>query len=160
MPAKIRKPVNALTPGDLLASPVWEFALDEEGEPNQDETTVRPYLLIGSLNPSAGMFIVAADFWLADGTKMLGYLTPPATNARVPRTNHPYIVTDRGQVGFWCGACPPEPERAYHLLGRDATSVFPVRFKSVVPFTGGPVAGTVPGFLCLEGDLRTVRVVQ
>jgi hypothetical protein len=40
---KIRKSVTALTLEDLREHSVWEFALDEEGEPGQDETTVRPY---------------------------------------------------------------------------------------------------------------------
>ena len=39
---KIRKQVYELTVDDFTEFPVWEFALDEEGEENQDEATVRP----------------------------------------------------------------------------------------------------------------------
>jgi hypothetical protein len=37
-----RKPVNELTPSDLVAFPVWEYANDEEELPGRDETWVRP----------------------------------------------------------------------------------------------------------------------
>lgn len=39
---KTRKPVNKLTPEDLVTFPIWEFASDEEGVEGQDETWVRP----------------------------------------------------------------------------------------------------------------------
>src|SRR5689334_18367596 len=39
---KTRKPVTELTPADLEVYPVWEFAIDEESVPGQDETWVRP----------------------------------------------------------------------------------------------------------------------
>jgi hypothetical protein len=37
-----RKPVDELTASDLEAFPVWEFAMDEEGVEEQDETWVKP----------------------------------------------------------------------------------------------------------------------
>jgi hypothetical protein len=43
MPIPTRKQVYDLTLADFDAAPVWEFALDEEAVPGQDETTVRPY---------------------------------------------------------------------------------------------------------------------
>ena len=159
MPAKIRKQVYKLTLQDLMSSPVWEFALDEEGEPDQDEATVRPLALSGPLDPTVGMYIVAARFWLADGTEMRGYLTLPSGDDRGLGTVQPQIVTECGQVGFWCGRCPPYTARAYRLLGRDAASAFPIRFASAVSLVGGAVAGTVPGFMCLESDFATVRTV-
>ena len=73
--SKIRKPVFKLDLDDLVLSPVWEFALDEEGEPDQDETTVRPYPCPGALAPADGMFVVRARFHLADGTTMSGYMS-------------------------------------------------------------------------------------
>ena len=160
MPTKIRRQVYELTLSDLSSSPAWEFALDEEGEPDQDEATVRPYPFTGSVDPSVGMLIVAARFWLADGTEMRGYLTPPSSDDRSLGTIQPQIVTDGGQVSFWLGRCPPNKIRAYQLLGRDAESVFPIRFESAVPLLGGAVFGTVPGFLCLESDFQIVRTVK
>src|SRR5512132_118621 len=40
--AAIRKQVTDLRPDDLAPYPIWEFALDEEGEEGQDEETVKP----------------------------------------------------------------------------------------------------------------------
>src|SRR5262252_1978828 len=40
---RVRKQVFDLTVEDLDRYPVWEFALDEEGDEGQDEATVRPY---------------------------------------------------------------------------------------------------------------------
>ena len=160
MHTKVRKQVYKLKPDNLSLSPVWEFALDEEGEPEQDEATVRPHPISGILDPSVGMLIVAARFWLVDGTQLHGYLTPPLSDNRSLSTIQPQIVTDRGQISFWCGRCPPDTARAYHLLGRNAASVFPIHFESTVPLVGGPVSGTLPGFMCLESDFETVRTVQ
>ena len=38
----IRKQVFDLRPEDFASTPIWEFALDEEGASGQDEATVRP----------------------------------------------------------------------------------------------------------------------
>lgn len=160
MPSNLRKQVYNLTLADLSISQVWEFALDEEGVVGQDEATVRPYPRPGPLHATAGMFIVAARFWLADGREMRGYLTPPSTDDRSLGTIQPQIVTDRGQVSFWCGCLPPDTARVYQLLGGDAASVFPVRFESAVQLVGGAVSGTLSGLLCLERDFKTVRTVK
>ena len=156
---KIRKQVYQLTLEDLSKSPVWEFALDEEGEEGQDEATVRPYELSSVLDPSDGMFVVRAVFTLADGSSLQGYLTPPVQGESDIGTLQPIVVTERGQVGFWCGMAVPDSARLarlYALLGRDAGRVFPVRFESEVDLTSGKVAGSIPGFLVLE-DLLTQK---
>jgi hypothetical protein len=54
---KIRKQVYELTTDDLEHFPVWEFALDEEGDEVQDEATVRPRESSAPLNPEEGMFL-------------------------------------------------------------------------------------------------------
>jgi hypothetical protein len=160
MTAKIRRRVYELTLDDLWASPVWEFALDEEGEAGQDETTMRPHPVSGAVDPSVARLIVAARFWLADGTQLRGYLTPPLTDDRSLGTIQPQIVTEVGQVGFWCGRLRPDTVRAYQLLGREAASVFPIHFESAVPLIGGRVTGMIPGFLYLEADFETERACQ
>lgn len=147
---KIRKQVYELTPQDLGARPVWEFALDEEGEEGQDEATVRPWEGTEPLNPADGMFVVRAAFTLADGSRFMGYLTPPVQGDRSVGTIQPIIVTPKGQVMFWCGAIAPSAEvirNAYATLGREATATFPCRYSSEVSLVGGPIAGTVNGFL-------------
>lgn len=156
---KIRKQVYGLTLDDLSRFPVWEFALDEEGEAGQDEATVRPYQFSGKLDAADGMFVVRASFALADGSRFMGYLTPPVQGDDGLGTLQPIIVTEQGQVGFWCGVIEPDAARLshfYQLLGRDASQVFPVRFESEVDLVSGNVAGRVPGFLVLE-DFRTQK---
>src|SRR6185436_19790600 len=118
---KIRKSVSELSTGDLEAHPVWEFALDEEGDEGQDETTVRPHPVSGELDPSAGMFVVCARFRLADGSEARGYLTPPVQGDDSLGTLQPVVVTGQGQVLFWWGSIfPPQEEivASYQRLGK------------------------------------------
>src|SRR5580765_5204572 len=98
MERRIRKQVYELSLQDLHSSPVWEFALDEEGAEGQDEATVRPYEISGPIDPAEGMFIIRAAFILRDGTKMVGYLTPPFQGDGTLGTLQPVIITKDGQV--------------------------------------------------------------
>jgi hypothetical protein len=152
---KIRKPVFKLELPDLARCPVWEFALDEEGEEDQDETTVRPFSVGRALDPAEGMFVVRARFELADGTKMAGYLTPAAEGEKELGTLQPVIVTPEGQVSFWEGMYSPTPDEIrenYRRLGKSsADQVFPIQFESEVEIVGGAVHGEIPGFLVLDG---------
>ncbi len=154
---RIRKQVYELTLDDLRKFPVWEFRLDQEGEGGRDECTVQPYTAPGPLDPAECMFVVRAVFILADGSRMQGYLTPPARGDADIGTLQPIIVTDRGQVRFWCGITAPDLKRltrSYDRLGKDARHVFPVQFESDVKLVGGPIRGSVQGFLVLE-DFQT-----
>jgi hypothetical protein len=161
---KIRKQVYELKLDDFVKHAVWEFALDEEGEEGQDEATVRPFTPTGALNPSYGMFVVRADFRLADGTQMHGYLTPPVQGNSSLGTLQPIIITDRGQVFFWCGTITPAVAHLadnYARLGKDAAGTFPITFQSAVPLIGGTVSGSLPGFLVLESVTSDrTKVVQ
>jgi len=105
------------------------------------------------------MFVVRAVFTLADGSRLQGYFTPPGRGDASIGTLQPIIVTDRGQVRFWCGTTAPSSKRlaqSYELLGKDARNVFPVQFESDVDLLGGPVKDSVPGFLVLK-DFQTRR---
>ena len=158
--SRIRRQVYDLGVDDLDRHPVWEFALDEEGEEGQDEATVRPYEVSGAVDPSAGMFIVRAWLSLADGTLIRGYLTPPVQGDSTLGTLQPAAVLEAGQVTFWCGMLEPEPAyiaASYARLGKSsAAQVFPINFESDVELVGGSVKGEVPGFVVLE-DFRTMR---
>jgi hypothetical protein len=156
---RVRKQVYELTLDDLSKFPIWEFKLDEEGEEGRDESTVRPYTALGPLDPAERMFVVRATFTLADGSKMQGYCTPPLRGDASIGALQPIIVTERGQVRFWCGTTEPDSKRlarSYEWLGKDARRVFPVHFESDVELVSGPVKGHVPGFLVLE-DFQTRR---
>jgi len=156
---RVKRQVYELTLHDLRTFPVWEFRLDGEGEAGQDESTVRPYTAPCPLDPTDHMFIVRTVFTLTDGSRMQGYCSPPRRGDTSLSTLQPIIVTDRGQVRFWCGTAVPSSKRmadSYELLGKDARQVFPVQFESRVELVGGPVKGSVPGFLVLE-DFQTRR---
>jgi len=154
---RVRKQVYELALHDLNTFPVWEFRVDEKDEEGQDESTVRPYTASGPLDPADRMFVVRAVFTLADGSRMQGYLTPPVRDDDGPGTLQPVIVTSGGQVRLWCGTAAADSKRlarSYELLGKDAGRVFPLQFECEVDLVGGPVRGTVPGFLVLE-DFQT-----
>jgi hypothetical protein len=149
--------VYELTLDDLDHSPIWEFRLDATDEKSQDESTVRPYTASSPLDPAGRMFIVRAAFTLADGSKMKGYLTPPGRGDSNLGQVQPIIISSRGQVRFWCGTGTFDSKRLarnYDFLGKDAQHLFPLRFESEVEIAGGPVSGTLPGFLVLE-DFQT-----
>jgi hypothetical protein len=161
---RIRRQVYELTLSDLERFPVWEFALDKEGEEGQDEATVRPYDPNGPLDPADGMFIVRTSLTLSDGTRLKGYLTPPSQGEKDLSTLQPAVVVPSGQVSFWCGMIVPPPThiaKSYALLGKASPAqVFPLRFESDVDLIGGPIAGDVPGFLILEDfETRRTRVI-
>ena len=160
---RIRKQVYELTRDDLSKFPVWEFALDEEGEAGHDEATVRPYEISNALDLD-GMFVVRATFILADGSAMQGYLTPPVQGDNGLGTLQPVIITDRGQVLFWCGVLQPDAQilaQSYARLGRSAVRVFPIQATSDVEWINPPIRATIPGFVVLEdfttGMTRTVN---
>ena len=160
---KIRKQVYELTLDDVSKFPVWEFALDEEGEEGQDEATVRPVQISGRLDPTDGPFIIRALFTLADGTQMRGCLTTPTDADDGLGTLQPVIITEHGQLLFWHGVIAPSAQivaESYAKLEREAARVFPIQVASDVELVGAPIHAIIPGFLVLEdwktGKTRTV----
>lgn len=155
----IRRQIYELTPKDLQTFPIWEFKLDETTESGQDELTVRPCVVSGPLDPADRMFVVRAVFTLADGSMKRGYVTPPGRGDTDVGALQPIIVTDQGQVRFWCGTSVPSQKRlmrSYQWLNKEANQVFPLLFESEVELADGPVRGSIPGFLVME-DFQTRR---
>ncbi len=153
---KVRKQVYELTMDDLVDIPVWEFALDEEGEDGQDEATVRPSRAPLPLDASEAMYVVRALFSLADGTRHIGYLTPGHAADDLGSVQ-PMIITPQGQVIFWMGGAGGDTTPLYQKLGKTAAQTFPINFKSDVPLIGGVIFGSIPGFLRLV-DWKSGRV--
>jgi hypothetical protein len=155
---RIRKQIDELTPADLEAYPMWEFAGDEEGVDGQDEATVRP--LVGEAYDNDTYGVVRARFTLADGSVMTGFLTPP------PRRDPgalvlPQIITSRGHVGMWLPLAPSakQLEEMYQLLERTPEKVFPIRYETDFPVVGGPVTGRLDGFEGFEGSYSNRKIV-
>jgi len=140
-----RKQVNELTLADLDRSPVWEFAIDEEGEPGQTEETVRPRPDLERVDPAYGLFLLRARFEACDGSLFVGFL-----NVGDVRDAQPTIVTDSGaHVAFWFGLVKPKPgvlERAYASLGLASSALFPLRYEAIVPTREGTATGEIAGF--------------
>jgi hypothetical protein len=145
---RIRKQVYELRPADLERFPIWEHALDEEGEPGQDEATVKPRPDLEEADPGEGLLIVRAELTARDGTRYAGYVYPSDDDEI--SSIQPTIATDAGQVNFWLGAFPPRAgqlERGYEVVGKTAEELFPVRYRALVPSNGARLEGEVPAFL-------------
>ena len=150
---KMRKPVNELTLDDIRQFPVWEYALDEERDDEQDETTVRPCEFSAALDPSD--VIVRTRFTLADGTEMFGTAQTPCLGDNSIGRLQPVIVTERGHVLFWYDSLSlraAEIALNYEMLGRDAARVFPIQFISDVELDGPPIRGSIPGFMLFKDE--------
>ncbi len=158
---RIRKPVDKLTPADLEQYPVWEFALDEEGEEGQDATTVRS-VFSASPHWSRHTFVVA-QFTLADGSRMVGHCTPATGEMGGLVFEEPVIVTEAGQVFFYYGILKPSAEelrRRYHILGKEAHEVFPITFKPLMGMAAGEAHETIEAFsylAAIDGPVAFVK---
>jgi hypothetical protein len=143
---RIRKQVYDLTAADLEAYPMWEFAGDEECEEGQDEATVRPWLG-ESYDPADIYGVVRTKFRLADGSIMIGFITPPLPSD-IEKLVMPEIITPQGQVGLWFAPRLTSEQLAhqYELLQRTADEVFPIQYETDFPIIGGPITGRIDGF--------------
>ena len=148
----IRKQVYDLTAEDLTKFPVWEFALDEEGDEEQNEATVRP--MTGSIMPDdLPAAVVRAKFVLADGSVLIGHMTVPGIGPYSLDDLHPSIVTKSDQVTFLYGFNAPsaaEKERFYALIGKSPEQVFPIQFSIDIEQLVPPLTETIPGFMFLK----------
>lgn len=136
--------------------------MDEEGEEGQDEATVRPYSVVGPANSAEGTLVVRASFTLADGTIMLGCVTPPSPEFSGLGTIQPQIITPDGPVSFWYDVLELTREvlaRNYEILGRKADRIFPVPFASEVEVIGEPVTGILNAFLYMEMENERIHEI-
>jgi hypothetical protein len=145
--------VYDLTLEDLRDVPVWEFALDEEGEPGQDEETVRPCPEITSVDPREGLFVVATSFTAAGGSGYRGFATAQETSN--PSYVQPTIVSESGHVAFWYGSVrgsrrerelQEEMAGAYRALETSANDLFSLAWKMDVSVRDAPDEGVLDGF--------------
>jgi hypothetical protein len=158
----LRKQVSELTSSDLERYPVWEFALDEEGEEGQDEETVKPRPDLREVDPGAGTFVVKTRFHAREGTPFRGYLTVSGRRKHDLGDAQPVIVDGPKQILFWFGIVEPtrsQVDESYTLIGKSAEELFPLSFEPEVPIRGARLPLTIPGFLYLtaNGRVRTIR---
>lgn len=133
-------------------APIWEFAIDEEGEDGQDETTLKPRLDLSSPDPSEGSLIIECEFVSKSGKRFSGVCTPWFDNSL--SNIQPYIVINGDWVTFWFGVAQPDintKKKMYDLIGETSDSLFPVKFNSVLPMKDGiQLKGQIEGFMWLK----------
>lgn len=147
-----------LTPSDLAAYPVWEFALDEEGEEGQDEATVRP---LPDQDVVFNGDVARATFVAADGTQFTGYVTPDP--GRDPGWLQPTIVTEHGQVNFWFGwqengVTDGMIGPLYERLSKSPEELFPLTYRVDLPWNTGSDSSTFAGQITGFGWLPDVGI--
>ncbi|HTB78345.1 MAG TPA: hypothetical protein VK762_34105 [Polyangiaceae bacterium] len=138
-----RKPVSQLTADDFVAFPVWEYASDEEGQEDRDETWVRP--VGASIVPKRSCTHVAADFTAACGKQFGGFVTvsmlegpPEVSQGSVLHERESLFISNPGAFGFGASRA-----RLLSVLRLTEAEMFPLSFRLRVQvagheqFTGG-----------------------
>ncbi|MBB2483644.1 hypothetical protein H5407_00230 [Mitsuaria sp. WAJ17] len=157
---RTRLPVNELTAQDFEFSPCWAYASDEEGQPDQDECTVRP-LDIAVLRSVKHQVLVQALFIFPNGRARLGMVTLNAGHD--VESHQPALFTSSGLASFYAGASPPssaEVAEMRSVLRQVSRSPWPVRYISVLHTEDGePLAtGLLQGIYWLAnwrtGEMR------
>jgi len=158
---KIRVQFNDFTLKNFDIAPIWEFAMDEEGEDEQDETTLRPCFNLTIADPAEGLYIVKTEFTTASGKKIFG-LCSPALEFNLGEIQ-PYMFTDNGVLSFWFGMLEPTQQvidDLYKQSGESKDSLFPVKFKSVVRTKGVKLVGVIDGFMWKPIDREKVVTIK
>jgi len=165
MTKRIRKQCSDLTAQDFERLPCWEFALDEEGRPDQDEATVRPAAFRRGSMSAGSEQIVLGIFSFPNGRVRLGLLTSGA-GLDVSDTQPSLFVADR-LLNFYRGALllsKAELKRETRLLAEVCDTPFPIYYCSAIRDRGGKpmVDGVLKGFYRYGGfdkPAKRVRVV-
>ena len=154
---KIRKQVYDLTLQNFEQYPIWEFALDEEGEEGQDEATVRPFESQTQNDLPFGIFVTKATFTLSDGTEARGFIYPPSGKDEENDLGiiQPNIITYKGQVPFWHGIREPESseiDEYLKMMGKSSVNVFPLKYACDMKIDSKNIEGTLEGFYYLQQE--------
>jgi hypothetical protein len=148
----IRIQFDKFSLSDFEISPIWEFAIDEEGEEGQDETTLKPRLDIKFPDPSEGLLIVECEFEANSGKKFRGFCSPSFDDSI--SSIQPYIVTDKQIIMFWFGIVQPDKKTKdgiYEALNETAESLFPIKFQSNLKLEDGQrIIGQIDGFMWMK----------
>jgi len=158
----IRKSVLELNEQDLRSYPIWEFCTDEEDVEGQDETTVRPSSLSELEHEEPGSYILAADFSLACGLEISGYVYSGRANDF--GCTQPNAIFKDSQINFYLGSLEylDDPEKLVSSkvveLGLTAPQLFPLAFTTRKNIKGMPLTGNLPGFIARHPNGRFVAI--
>jgi hypothetical protein len=130
-------------------SQIWEFAIDEEGEEGQDETTLKPRLDLKWPNPSEGLLIVECEFDSKSGKRFRGLCSPSFDDS--VNSIQPYIIVDNQFINFWFGIIQPDKktkDKIYEVLNETSDTLFPLKFHSRLEMADGSrISGQIDGFM-------------
>jgi hypothetical protein len=122
---RTRKPVDALTPDDLAAFPIWEFAIDEEDEPDRDETWVRP-VKAARVPRGRASLSVAADVETASGLRCDGFVGISTIEAVEIDA---LVLLVGGKYLFLSARHPETRTELCAALGVRESEAFPLRYR-------------------------------
>jgi hypothetical protein len=128
-----RKPVDKITTGDLRAFPIWEFALDEEGRPGQDETWIKP-VPAEAVPMGAYSQLVAASFVVGPANTLMGFMV--VTTAQKSVELSPGAIVTEGAYHFIPSPQMPGAGRERAALTKSLGTSFPFSYRLLVPITG------------------------
>jgi hypothetical protein len=175
-PARIRKQASDLRPADYERFPVWEFCLDEERVPGQDECTVRPFLSKRALRFPNHYVVIASTMRLACGRECFGTINPgERTLGRASRYSpelwldrpageyvrdpvmegyNPIVWNESPCIGFTVPEVMPEDKAraliaiAYRILGVTRDQMWPLTVRPRHAIAGWPESWTFDGWEC------------
>ena len=164
MTTPLLKQFGDLRPDDFRKFPVWVSChvidYDESWYGETDEETFRPWLGDLPVDPAQTMFLLRAEFRIADGRSYEGFITP--AEADDLGLIQPQIFLESRRFGFWGGMVGvPEPERAalYEALAVSPEAAFPIAFNAQPGLGLGVVSGSIEGFY-RKPNLSSLPVVE
>lgn len=186
MAKRIRKAADELTIADLERFPAWEFCLDEESLPGQDEATMRPVVGRRLVSTSSLYGWVVTDFVAAGGKRMIGVLGPDDTlwgmSPQIFLPQKPRKIVSHKALDEWnqvmtadkarIGLAVANPRAAltkklrpviklvYKVLGLTRAELFPLEARPRVAIKGWPKSIVIKGFLRPPDDSGRCAVVR
>ena len=156
------KQSSDLTSSDFERHPVWaavhSFYNDEPWFDDTDEETFWPWSGEFPVSPDLGIFLVRAEFETANGTRLVGFVTPSTTTDLGEL--QPTILIGSDQIGLWHGvpgSSAEEREYVYEKLGLSAEQLFPLRFGTGDALATRITSSQADGFYSLDEN-GTVQV--
>ena len=158
-----------LTPAHFARHPVWISChiadYDEPWYDETDEETFRPRTGPLPAEATEGMLLARADFVLADGSRLSGFLSPAVEGdpTELLGLMQPQVFLPGGTLGaFWegrFGRDEPAHLAFYQALGKTPDDVFPMKCSVPDGLVIGISQSVLRGFYTIP-DGKTVRVTR
>jgi hypothetical protein len=147
----VLKQFGKLKAADFRSFPVWIGCHGSDDDtPWYDETneeTFRASIDPLPITPNSALYLVSAEFTLADGTSLSGFVTPALDNNL--QTIQPHVFVGASQFGFWGGVIGVSADsrtKFYEALHKSAAQVFPMSFVAAAGLVKPQTSGVIGGF--------------